>query len=98
MAVLARFLDDCWEPGSAVATLRTLAGRADEEARALCLRVGADGLDGARVTTADSGGDSDEAAGAAAYLWVLWSDSPPTRAELAALYDEFRDAAGDSEP
>ena len=99
MAVLARFLDDCWEPASALATLRRLAGRREDDGtRALCLRVGADGLDHARVMTAGSGGDTAEAPGAAAYLWVLFTDSPPPRAELISLYREFADAAGDSAP
>lgn len=98
--LLASYMDDCWEPAEAAALLHRLAienGVADARAgRPLCLRVVAHDLEHAEMIQADYAPDESEMPGTAAYLWVLWSGSPPTREAMVALYREFLAASGDA--
>ncbi len=88
---LVEFVDDCWEPSEAVATLRKLAG--SRAGSPFCLRIAGDDT---RMIPPDEDGDASEKPGTAAYLWVLWSGSPPTREQLLVVYREHRAASDGS--
>ena len=92
---LAHYMDDCWDPEDAPAILRRQAGGA-EAGNPLCLRVVENDPGQAKVVPADYECDEAERPGTASYLWVLYSDSPPTREEMIALYREYASASGDS--
>ncbi len=92
---LAYYMDDCWEPEDAPAILRRQAGGA-QAGNPLCLRVVGNDPDQAQVVQTDYECDETEEPGTASYLWVLYSDSPPTREEMIALYREYVGASGDS--
>ena len=93
---LARYIDDCWEPEEATAILREGQAGGAQSGNPLCLRVVGNDPDQAKVVSADYECDEAERPGTASYLWVLYSDSPPTREEMIALYREYASASGDS--
>ncbi len=98
---LAHHMDDCWDPEDAPAILlreRTRQGQTGgaQARNPLCLRVVGNDPDQAQVVQADYECDEAERPGSASYLWVLYSDSPPTREEMIALYREYASASGDS--
>lgn len=96
---LASYMDDCWEPAEAAALLRKLAVEAGAggapTGTPLCLRVVGNDIGHAEMIQADHECDRSEMPGTASYLWVLWSDSPPTRERMIALYNEFLAASDD---
>lgn len=89
MALLASYRDDCWEPDDAAKILREIAERGASKGTPICLRVEGRDLASARVIDGNAEIDRSELPGTASYLWALWSESPPSRDELVALYREF---------
>jgi hypothetical protein len=88
--LLASFVDDCWEPASALDVLWDFAGRPERSnAVACCLRVAGGDVDGGQVMAVhEQGAVTDTLVPGVAYLWSLWTGGAPTREEMLAVARE----------